>query len=99
MYLSHAHTLTNEYSSEIYLYEKICNFLMFTAVTYNKIGFFDIYIYIYIYIYTYVMYVCMCWCVYVWVFIYCFCILCTHRKRKKSFKKGVKLPPFLCLEL
>ena len=49
MYLSHAHTLTNEYSSEIYLYEKICNFLMFTAVTYNKVGFFDIYIYIYIY--------------------------------------------------
>ena len=33
----HTHTLTKEYSSEIYLYGKICDFLMFT---YNKIVFF-----------------------------------------------------------
>ena len=51
MYLSQTHTLTKEYSSEIYLYGKICDFLMFTAVTYNKVVFFDVYIYIYIYIY------------------------------------------------
>ena len=51
MYLSHTHTLTKEYSSEIYLYGKICDFLVFTVVTYNKVSFFDVYIYIYIYIY------------------------------------------------
>ena len=59
MYLSHTHTLTKAYSSEIYLYGKICDFLIFTVVTYNKAGFFDvciyiIYIYIYIYIYKYI---------------------------------------------
>ena len=43
MYLSHTHTLTKEYSSEIYLHGKICHFLMFTAVTYNKVGFFYVY--------------------------------------------------------
>ena len=38
---------TKEYSSEIYLYEKICDFLLFAVVTYNKVGFL-MYIYIYI---------------------------------------------------
>ena len=42
-------SLENVCSSEIYLYGKICDFLMFTAVTYNKVGFFDVYICIYIY--------------------------------------------------
>ena len=44
MYLSHTHTLTKEYSSEIYLYGKICDFLMFAMVTCNKVGLFDVYI-------------------------------------------------------
>ena len=57
MYLSHTHTLTKEYSCEIYLYEKICDFLMFTVVTYNKVGFLmHVYIYIYIYIYNIYIY-------------------------------------------
>ena len=43
---THTHTLTKEYSSEIYLYEKKCDFLMFTAVTYNKVVF--------------LMYICIC---------------------------------------
>ena len=45
MFHTHTHTLTKEYSSEIYLHGKICDFLMFTVVTYNKVGFFDTYIY------------------------------------------------------
>ena len=53
MYLSHTHTLMKEYSSEIYMYEKIWDFLMFAAVTCNKVGFFW-YVYIYIYMQTYI---------------------------------------------
>ena len=37
-------SLENVCSSEIYLYGKICDFLMFTAVTYNKVGFCYVYI-------------------------------------------------------
>ena len=73
MYLSHTHTLTKEYSSEIYLYGKICDFLMFTLVTYSKVGCFDvyIYIYIYIYIYKYILYIYICMYIYVYI---CICV-------------------------
>ena len=39
--------------TQIYLYEKICDVLMFTVVTYNKVGFFDAYIYIHTHTYIY----------------------------------------------
>ena len=64
MYLSHVHThaLMKEYSSEIYLYGKICDFFMFTAVTYNKCAFLMC---IYIYIYIYIMYIIYTICIYI----------------------------------